>query len=98
MIAVCAAVLAFSCTKESNQGMDNAAKQEHQNPKVQELHIDEYMSTEAGLYVRAYETTDFYVQLSSLKTIAIGKRTNRHCIGTKASPIHESHSGLGYSA
>lgn len=67
MIAVCSAVLAFSCTKESNQGMDNAAKQEHQTPKVQELHIDEYMSTEAGLYVRAYETTDFYVQLSSLK-------------------------------
>lgn len=67
MIAAFAAVLAFSCAKEPNLVAEKPAKPQHELPKVPEIHIDEYMSTEAGLYVRAYETTDFFVQISSLK-------------------------------
>lgn len=66
-IAACAAVLLFACSKEPNRTTDTSSQPEYKAPKVPEIHIYEYMTPEAGHYQRAGETTDFFVQLSSLK-------------------------------
>lgn len=72
-IAACAAALALSCTKDPNLVTETPRQPGTDTYKVPELHIDEYISTEAGVYLRAYETTDFFVQISSLKPSPLDK-------------------------
>lgn len=72
-IAACSAALTLSCTKTPNLITGIPQQPETGTYKVPELHIDEYMSDEAGVYLRAYETTDFFVQISSLKPSPLDK-------------------------
>lgn len=67
IVAFTAILVVYSCTTQPPFTDNMSAQPEHQSPKVPELHINEFMSTEACTYQHTDETTDFLVLLSSLK-------------------------------